>query len=109
MSEVLAPRRKDISTEYARGFDGMTEEPVSLDDLKAAREHIIEEIVGEMPDDHRQFLISFERGQPNWDLLGLPAAAELPAVKWRQQNLDKLPKEKRDALVKALEKVLYGA
>ena len=29
---------------------------------------------------HRKFLISFERGDPTWDLLGLPNAAELPAV-----------------------------
>jgi hypothetical protein len=39
-------------------------------------------------------------------LLGVPRAAELPAVQWRQQNLDKLTKDKRAELVKALEKVL---
>jgi hypothetical protein len=37
---------------------------------------------------------------------GVPGAADLPAVKWRQLNLDKLSKEKRAELVKALEKVL---
>jgi hypothetical protein len=61
-----------------------------------------------MPDLHRQFLISFERGEPDWPLLGVPGAAELPAVKWRQQNLDKLTKGKRAELVAALEKVLTG-
>jgi len=35
------------------------------------------------------------------------AAAELSAVKWRQQNLDKLTVEKRAALVEQLEKVLF--
>jgi hypothetical protein len=106
MAEVLAPTRKDISGEYAHGFDGMTDEPVPLDELTAAREAIIAEIVGKMPRAHRQFLISFERGEPNWDLLGVPGAADLPAVKWRQQNLDKLPKEKRAQLVEALKKAL---
>lgn len=38
--------------------------------------------------------------------IGLPEAANLPAVKFRQLNLDKLPKEKRDAEMAALEKVL---
>lgn len=33
MSEVLAPTRKDISGEFERGFQGMTEEPVALIDL----------------------------------------------------------------------------
>lgn len=59
-----------------------------------------------MPAAHRKFLISFERGAPDWALLGLPGAVELPAVKWRQLNLDKLTPEKRSALVGELEKVL---
>jgi hypothetical protein len=59
MSEVIAPR-KDISAEFRRGFPGMTDEPVTLDELLAAREALIAEIAGKMPDDHRRFLISFE-------------------------------------------------
>jgi predicted nucleotidyltransferase component of viral defense system len=106
MSEVLAPTRKDISAEFLRGFEGMTEEPVSHDELIAAREALIAEIVGRMPDAHRRFLVSFERGEPDWALLDVPGAAELPAVKWRQLNLDKLPAKKRAELVEALERVL---
>jgi predicted nucleotidyltransferase component of viral defense system len=106
MSEVLAPTRKDISQEFLRGFEGMTEEPVVLEELIAAREALIAEIVGRMTESHRQFLVSFERGEPDWALLGVPGAAELPAVKWRQLNLDKLAATKRAELVEALEKVL---
>lgn len=108
MPEVLAPRRKDFSDEFLRGFEGMTEEPVSREELKAAREELIVEIVGKMPEAHGKFLLSFERGEPDWKLLGVPGAAELPAVKWRQQNLDKLSKEKRAELVKALERAFSG-
>jgi predicted nucleotidyltransferase component of viral defense system len=106
MSEVLAPTRKNISAEYASGFEGTTDKPVALDELLAARETLIADIVGKMPMDHRRFLVSFERGEPDWALLGLPAAAGLPAVKWRQQNLDTLTAKKRDALVARLEEVL---
>jgi hypothetical protein len=62
--------------------------------------------LGAMPDAHREFLLSFERGQPDWKVVGIPHVADLPAVKWRQQKLDELPKEKRAALVNSLEKVL---
>jgi hypothetical protein len=62
-------------------------------------------IVGNMPDDHKKFLLSFERGEPDWKLIGLPSAAELPAIKWRQENLNSLTKEQRADLVTALEKV----
>ena len=106
MAEVLSPTRKDISEEFLRGFDGMTETPVSRDELVAAREALITEIVGKMPDAHRQFLVSFEEGRPDWPLLGLPNVQNLPAVRWRQQNLDKLSPEKRAALVAQLRRIL---
>ncbi len=108
MSEVLTARRKDIRQEFERGFAGMTEEPVTLDALLDAREAIIAAVVGEMPDHHRQFLISFECGVPDWALLGLNGIAELPAVRWRQQNLDKLDKAARTALVEQLKQVLQA-
>jgi hypothetical protein len=106
MSEVLAPTLSDIEPAYKHGFEGMPREPVSLADLLATRDKLIKEIVGNMPSGHRKFLISFERGKPDWDLLGVPKAAELPAVLWRQKNLDKLPKDKRAKLVARLEEVL---
>lgn len=106
MAEVLAFRRKDIATEFARGFVGMTRQPVELETLLAAREALIADIVGAMPDAHRQFLLAFERGEPDWAVLDLESAADLPAVRWRQQNLDGLKADKRDTLVRQLEEVL---
>jgi predicted nucleotidyltransferase component of viral defense system len=106
MSEVLAPTRKPIEAEFLRGFEGMTAEPVALDDLVATREALIDAIVGGMPKAHRTFLMSFKRGAPEWPLLGLPQAAALPAVRWRQHNLDTLARNRRDALVACLAKVL---
>jgi predicted nucleotidyltransferase component of viral defense system len=108
MSEVLAPSRKDISDEFLRGFEGMTQETISREELVDAREALIAEIVDKMPAAHRSFLISFERGKPDWALFGVAGTAELPAVKWRQQNLDKLTKERRAELVRGLEKALSG-
>jgi len=52
ISEVVVPRPKDIREEFEQGFDGMTAEPVSLDDLLEAREHLIAEVPGKMPAEH---------------------------------------------------------
>jgi predicted nucleotidyltransferase component of viral defense system len=104
--EVLTARRKDMTLDYKRDFVGMTEQAVTLKELVEEREILITDIVGNMPGDHKKFLLSFERGEPDWKLIGLPKAAELPAIKWRQQNLDSLPKERRAELVTSLEKVL---
>ncbi|WP_441255665.1 nucleotidyl transferase AbiEii/AbiGii toxin family protein [Tardiphaga sp. 285_C5_N1_2] len=108
MSEVLAPTRKDITNEYLHNFEGMTDQPVSREELIAARETLISSIVEHMPDGHRQFLIGFERGQPDWSLLDVAGVADLPAVKWRQRNLDRIEKGKREQLVRRLEEVLLG-
>jgi len=43
-----------------------------------------------MPAEHRRFLLSFKAGEPEWDLLGVPGAADLPAVRWKVDNLAKL-------------------
>lgn len=108
MFEVLRANPRDIADEYERGFVGMTEEDVPLAELLVARRKMIDAIVGDMPADHHAFLISFEKGEPEWHLLGIPAANDLPAIKWRQVNLDKLSEQKRDALVAGLEEVLGG-
>jgi predicted nucleotidyltransferase component of viral defense system len=107
MGEVLAPLRKDISEEFQRGFHGMTDKPVTVAELATVREALISDIIGKMPEEHRRFLLSFKRGEPDWPLLGLHDVAALPAIRWKQQNLDKLSKEKRALLVAALEKALF--
>ena len=107
MAEVLAPTLKPLGEEFARGFAGMTQEPVALADLEAARQAIIAAMVAAMPEDHRRFLVGFKRGEPDWALLGIPEAQHLPAVMWKQRNLAKLPEAKRRELANALERVLF--
>jgi predicted nucleotidyltransferase component of viral defense system len=108
MAEVLDPVRKPLDEEFLRGFEGMTDVPVALTELEDTRETMIATLVGEMPEAHRHFLISFERGEPNWQLLSISGAEHLPAVTWRQKNLASLSQDKRDQLVEALEAVLLA-
>ncbi len=107
MAEVLAPTRKPLAEEFARGFAGMTQQPVALADLEAAREELIAAMVTGMPDAHRHFLLGFKRGEPDWELLGVPEAKRLPAILWKQRNLDRLTANRRRELADALEKVLF--
>ena len=106
ISEVLVPRRKDITREFAQGFDGMTVEPVTLDAILAARETLIASIAGNMSAEHKEFLLGFKRGSPDWKLLNIPGVQELPAVRWKQLNLDKLSAAARGKLVSKLADVL---
>jgi len=106
MAEVLAPQRLDISAEYRRGFEGMVDQPVSLDDLLKAREDLIKEIVGKMPEEHKMFLVSVKKGEPDWSLFDLPGAKDLPAVRWKLDNLAKLSADKRALLLTGLNEAL---
>ena len=106
MAEVLAPTRRDISDEFARGFVGLAEVPVTLDALVQTREALIAEIVGRMPDAHRRFLLSFKKGEPDWSLLDVPHAKTLPAVRWKLENLSRMEAQRRAKLTAQLEEVL---
>ena len=105
LAELLRPNPKDIAREFAEGFEGMTDAPVALDELLAARDALIREIVDTMPEGQREFLIGFKRGEPDWKAIGLPGAADLPAVRWKQLNLDRLPPARREALTDRLRAV----
>lgn len=106
LSDVLAVRRKPLAKDFVDDFEGMTEEPVGVAELEEAREAMIAELIARMPDAHRAFLISFKEGSPDWPVLDIPVAKDLPAVRWKQHNLDQLPAARRAALVTRLREVL---
>jgi predicted nucleotidyltransferase component of viral defense system len=95
-AEVLAPRRKEIEHEFQNNFVGMTAAPVRIEDLISTREEMIEIVVGQMPQEHREFLIGVERGNVRWQLADLQEVAELPAVRWKLSNLDKVSPDRRE-------------
>lgn len=102
MIELLAPNRREIRDEFERGFSGMTEEPLGLDDLLATRELLARTMVEEMPEQHRRFLVSMEAGEPEWTLLARTEIEALPAVQWRLRNLASLARQQRREMATAL-------
>ena len=90
MHELLAPNEKDIADDFAREFAGMTVEPVELDELISARMQLIGDIQGRLKGPAAEFLIGLQSGEPDFMLINLPQAANLPAMKWKILNLKKL-------------------
>ena len=106
MAELLRPQYKDISAIYAGEFENMTQTVVPLDELVAVRERLVGLIHVGLTDDEREFLISFKNRKPNWDLLGLDGISQLPAIKWKQINLAKMPDVKHKQALGQLESIL---
>lgn len=105
---LLAPPAKDIRAIYETDFAGMTERPVSLDTLLEARDRLVSSVLSGMPDEHKGFLSSFYEGSPAWEVLGIEGLDQLPAVRWRELNLDRAGPGTRESIVKALKKVLLA-
>ena len=86
---LLAPVLRDITQDFEQNFVGMAREDINLDVLLSARERLIADVVVNMPENHKVFLRSFYCRKPEWNLLGLDGVENLPAVRWREMNLDK--------------------
>lgn len=88
--EVLFPTLRDIRQDFARNFDGMTVDPVSLETLLGVRERMLDEIQHGLDADERRFLLSLVAGEPEWPVLGIPHLEHLPGIRWKLSNLTKL-------------------
>ena len=107
--EVLAPTLRDISGEFDATFRGMTAEPVELEALLAARKRMVAELQAGLDADERAFLLSLARNEPNWVLLGIEHLEQLPGIRWKLANIDRLAKanpEKFKAQAEELEVLL---
>jgi len=103
---LLDPVLRDISQDFEQNFVGMTNEDVTLDTLLNARENLISDVAGNMPNKHKEFLRSFYSRKPDWKLLGIDGVENLPAVRWRELNLDKSGEGTCEELLRKLEKVI---
>lgn len=104
---LLSPAFRDITHDYEQNFLGMTEDDVAMDTLLATRTALVNNIASNMSEDHKNFLVSFYRREPEWPLLGLKGLDQLPAVRWRELNLDRAGEETRTDMVRKLEEVLW--
>jgi len=75
----------------------------------AARERLVGNIRSRLPGNAADFLLSVHDGVPDFDLIGLPDAAQLPAIRWKVMNIERLKnrnKEKHAEQRSALEAAL---
>lgn len=88
--ELLDPNLIELDLPYAREFEGMTATEVPLADLAATRDQLIADIKTRLDDRAKSFLLSLHDCAPDFDVIGYPGAANLPAVRWKLINLEKL-------------------
>lgn len=106
--ELLNPIEKDISDLYDGEFKNMAYVDTSLDSLEKSRKDLIKIVNESLLDNEKAFLLSFKNKEPNWTLLDLEGVQELPAVRWKLENLHRMKTDKHALAYKKLESHLYS-
>ena len=107
IAEVLCPPTlKDLREKYDNEFVRMPVDPVSLETLEKVREDLIRCVGTSLTEADKEFLVSFKSKDPQWDLLGLDGVEQLPAVRWKLENLEKMSAERHQAALLRLKEIL---
>lgn len=88
--ELLDPNLIELDQPYVREFEGMTAVEVPLSSLVETRERLITDIKSRLDERAKTFLLSLHDCNPDFGVIGCASAADLPAVRWKLLNLEKL-------------------
>lgn len=64
----------------------------TYEDFQSTCKRLIETINSSLKETDRTFLLSFKRGDPDWDLYPVAGLNNMPAVQWKLLNLQNLIK-----------------
>ena len=101
--EVLAPRLQPLEATFANQFNGMSRDEVNLETLEQVRARLVQDLPRSLTHQHRDFLRSLVKNQPLWDCMPFPHLQELPAIRWKLQNLANLRGKKLVEQIERLE------
>lgn len=104
--ESLAPNLIDQREAMANQFDGMTDIPFTYDEFETTRSKLVEDVKALMTGSDRDFLVSFESGQPLWEGYEFECFKDYPSVQWKLLNLQKLAKRNPQKLKEEVNKLL---
>ncbi|NOQ96859.1 MAG: nucleotidyl transferase AbiEii/AbiGii toxin family protein [Calditrichae bacterium] len=103
MNELLNPTFQDISHQFKIEFENMMFNRITLDELNHARKELVTRLMSDLTEPEKQFLVSVKSKKPRWDLIEVEHIKDLPAVKWKLLNLEKMDKESHEeALTKLI-------
>jgi len=97
-AEMLSPQApRDFEQIFEAHFQGMTAMPVTAKSLTEVRARLLQRISELLDAQSRAFLDSVEREAPDFTIIGLPQAADLPGVRRKLSNLGQRSAAKRTA------------
>ena len=77
----------------------MTDIPITYAEFINVRKRLITEIKETLLDSERKFLLSIKLGEPDWSLMPGLNLQNLPALKWKVMNVQRMDKTKHQAAI----------
>ena len=88
--ELLRPNQNDRREAFDAQFAGMARQSFAYTDYEATRSRLFNEVSASLTDSQRAFLLSFVKGEPDWNLAPNHGIEKMPAVQWKLANIKKL-------------------
>ena len=111
LHELLGPVIQEQSEIFDQQFAGMSDEPFSYNEHRATLERLTADVKGLFDDGDKQRLLDFVSLSGEENAWGIPHFNELPAIRWKRQNLESLRKSnpekfnaQRESLARLFEK-----
>jgi hypothetical protein len=107
--EILKPNFHDETHAFDHQFKGMAKLDFSYQDYDKTRQHLVTEINSILSNNDKKLLLSIKSGEPDWSLNPITKLKDLPAIKWKLHNIQKLKSEnpqRHKELLSELEKTL---
>ena len=96
MHELLSPQNTSFDKDAYNNFQGMiVREGMTLDKLNEVKTRLVNAVMDALTEKDRLFLKSFVECRPDWNLVRDAKIRAFPAVKWKLENLSKMPSDKR--------------
>lgn len=103
--ESLAPNPINQHDALEKQFVGMTNEPFSYADYVAAREELHRFVMEGLSDADKRFLVSLEKGEPDWSVCSAGNLSRFPSVQWKLRNIAKLRELNPEKYVQGVDKL----
>ncbi len=100
--EVLFGPAKSLTDSFDREFLGMTSQEVSLAELEEVQQAVRGWLPKQLDDAERHFLVSLVSNVPDWTLLDIPHLKDMPAIRWKLANLERLQRDNKKKFAEQL-------
>ena len=85
--ESLQPNDIDQTEALENQFQGMTETPFGYEDYLESRTALLSLVNGGLTITDKEFLLSFEQGEPDWNKCCAGDLSQYPSVQWKLINI----------------------